>query len=64
MKRVVIISVGKTHSGKSTFAKTLEKQLDNSIAIYQDNHVEFINNYYKKLLPKQGLIYSNMQSLK
>ncbi|MGE6261166.1 AAA family ATPase [Heyndrickxia sporothermodurans] len=54
MKRFVIITVGKTHSGKSTFGKTLEKQLDNSIVIDQDNHAEFINNYYKTLLPKQG----------
>ncbi|WP_409340584.1 AAA family ATPase [Paenibacillus sp. MBLB4367] len=54
MKRLVIITVGKTHSGKTTFAKGLEQQLSNSIVIDQDNHAEFINTYYKTLLPKQG----------
>jgi adenylate kinase family enzyme len=54
MKRLVIITVGKTHSGKTTFAKTLEHQLHNSLVIDQDNHAEFINTYYKTLLPKQG----------
>ena len=54
MKRFVIITVGKTHSGKTTFAKSLEQQLDNSLVIDQDNHAEFINTYYKTLLPKEG----------
>ena len=54
MKRLVIITVGKTHSGKTTFASALEQQLHNSLVIDQDNHAEFINNYYKSLLPKQG----------
>lgn len=30
MKRLVIITVGKTHSGKTTFAKELEKELPHS----------------------------------
>lgn len=54
MKRLVIITVGKTHSGKTTFAKALEKQLNNSFVMDQDNHAEFINSYYKNLQPKQG----------
>ena len=54
MKRLVIITVGKTHSGKTTFAKNLEKELNNSIVMDQDNHAEFINTFYKKLQPKQG----------
>lgn len=54
MKRFVILTVGKTHSGKTTFAKALEKQLDNVVVIDQDNHAEFINAYYKALLPKTG----------
>ncbi|WP_045518798.1 ATP-binding protein [Neobacillus niacini] len=54
MKRLVIITVGKTHSGKTTFARALEQELSNSLVIDQDNHAEFINTYYKKLLPKQG----------
>ncbi|MEK4386183.1 AAA family ATPase [Solibacillus sp. FSL W7-1464] len=54
MKRLAIITVGKTHSGKSTFAHALEKQLSNSFIMDQDNHAEFINTHYKKLLPNQG----------
>jgi predicted kinase len=54
MKRLVIITVGKTHSGKTTFANALEKQLNNSFVMDQDNHAEFINTYYKNLQPKQG----------
>ncbi|MDW0115634.1 AAA family ATPase [Sporosarcina thermotolerans] len=52
MKRLAIITVGKTHSGKSTFARDLERALDNSFVMDQDNHAEFINLHYKKLQPK------------
>lgn len=54
MKRLAIITVGKTHSGKTTFAKALEKELVNSVVIDQDNHAEFLHTYYQSLLPKQG----------
>jgi predicted kinase len=54
MTRLVIMTVGKTHSGKSTFAKSLEEQLQNSVVIDQDNHAEFINNFYRSLLPMEG----------
>jgi predicted kinase len=54
MKRLVIITVGKTHSGKTTFANALEKQLNNSFVMDQDNLAEFINKFYKNLQPKQG----------
>lgn len=54
MRRLVIITVGKTHSGKTTFARLLESELDNSFVMDQDNHAAFINTYYKKLIPKQG----------
>ncbi|SDT51072.1 AAA domain-containing protein [Paenibacillaceae bacterium GAS479] len=54
MKRLAIITVGKTHSGKTTFAKTLEQNLPNSVVIDQDNHAEFINTYYRKLLSQDG----------
>lgn len=54
MKRLAIITVGKTHSGKSTFARDLERALDNSFVMDQDNHAEFINLHYKKLQPKSG----------
>ena len=48
------MTVGKTHSGKTTFAKSLENVLHNSLVIDQDNHAEFINTYYKNLQPQQG----------
>lgn len=51
MKRLSIFTVGKTHSGKSTFARELERNLLNSIVIDQDNHAEFINRFYKSLVP-------------
>jgi tRNA uridine 5-carbamoylmethylation protein Kti12 len=54
MKRIVILTVGKTHSGKTTFAKALEHQLENSLVIDQDNQAEFINTHYNNLLPKKG----------
>lgn len=54
MKRLVIMTVGKTHSGKTTFAYALENQLRNSIVIDQDNHAEFLNTIYKKLQRDEG----------
>lgn len=54
MPRLVVMTVGKTHSGKTTFAKELELVLQQAIVIDQDNHAEFINNHYKKLLPTAG----------
>ncbi|WP_041964236.1 AAA family ATPase [Mesobacillus selenatarsenatis] len=54
MKRLVIITVGKTHSGKTTFARALEKELQSSMVIDQDNHAEFINTFYKDLRPLDG----------
>lgn len=55
MKRLVILTVGKTHSGKSTFAKQLEDQLANSFVMDQDNHAAFLNEHYEKLVPVSGL---------
>ncbi|WP_369900727.1 AAA family ATPase [Bacillus manliponensis] len=54
MKRFIIITVGKTHSGKTTFARALEKKLHNSFVMDQDNHAAFINTFYTNLLPKHG----------
>ncbi|MCD5322182.1 MULTISPECIES: AAA family ATPase [Pontibacillus] len=54
MKRLAILTVGKTHSGKSTFARALERELDHSFVMDQDNHAEFINAYYQKLQPEDG----------
>lgn len=54
MNRYVIMTVGKTHSGKTTFAKSLEKEMHNSVVIDQDNHAEFLQKHYQNILPKQG----------
>ena len=54
MKRLVIITVGKTHSGKTTFARALEKELPHSFVMDQDNQAEFINTHYEKLQPAEG----------
>jgi deoxyadenosine/deoxycytidine kinase len=54
LKRLAVITVGKTHSGKTKFAHALEKELQNSMVIDQDNHAEFINTYYKALQPIHG----------
>ncbi|RLQ93692.1 AAA family ATPase [Falsibacillus albus] len=54
MKRLAILTVGKTHSGKMTFARSLEKELSNSIVIDQDHQAEFLNMYYRQLQPKKG----------
>ncbi|MFF2889318.1 ATP-binding protein [Paenibacillus sp. NPDC057967] len=54
MSRLVILTVGKTHSGKTTFAIALEQQLQDALVIDQDNHAEFINTYYRTLLPAHG----------
>lgn len=54
MKRLVIMTVGKTHSGKTTFARKLESKLNNALVMDQDNQAAFINTFYEKLQPKQG----------
>lgn len=51
MKRILVITIGKTHSGKTSFAKVLEQQLPNSLVIDQDNHALFLHEYYRKLVP-------------
>ena len=54
MNRFVIMTVGKTHSGKTTFSKSLEKEMHNSVVIDQDNHAEFLQKHYQNILPTQG----------
>lgn len=54
MNRLIIMKVGKMHSGKTTFAKELESVFQEAVVIDQDNHAEFINSHYKKLLPIEG----------
>lgn len=53
--RFVIMTVGMTHSGKTTFATELEKVMQQeAVVIDQDNHAEFINKHYMKLRPSEG----------
>ncbi|MFP7171460.1 ATP-binding protein [Terribacillus sp. 7520-G] len=54
MERFVIMTVGKTHSGKTTFAKELKKDLRNAVVIDQDVHALFLRNHYQELLPQSG----------
>src|SRR5699024_12844477 len=54
MTRYVIMTVGKTHCGKTTFAHILENKLSNAVVVDQDNHALFLNKHYKKLQPKHG----------
>lgn len=54
MNRFVIMTVGKTHSGKTTFARKLEKVITNSVVIDQDNHAEFLQSTYPLLVPTKG----------
>ena len=48
------MTVGKTHSGKSTFGQLLASRLGNTCIIDQDNQAAFINSHYRSLLPEQG----------
>lgn len=54
MKRLAVLTVGKTHSGKSTFARALDQQLTGAVVIDQDNHAAFLNDHYKPLLKQTG----------
>lgn len=54
MSRLVIMTVGMTHSGKTTFAKALENRLENAVVVDQDNHSEFLQTHYEKLVPEGG----------
>ncbi|MFF2755551.1 hypothetical protein ACFVR1_17680 [Psychrobacillus sp. NPDC058041] len=47
MSRLLVMTVGMTHSGRTIFAKALENELSNSAVIDQDKHVEFLNTYYR-----------------
>lgn len=54
MKRYIIMMVGKTHSGKTSFAKDLEDNVEKAIMIDQDSHALFLQKHYQKLVPKTG----------
>lgn len=54
MKRLLIMTIGKTHSGKTTFAQNLAKAMPNTAVVDQDNQAEFLLTHYQALLPKHG----------
>ncbi|MBN9654217.1 AAA family ATPase [Halobacillus sp. GSS1] len=54
MNRFVVMTVGMTHSGKSTFAGMLEEKVKNTVVIDQDDHAAFLNTHYSRLVPKDG----------
>ena len=47
-KRIAIVMVGKTHSGKTTFAEILSKKIPESIILQTDPFAEFLNKNYPK----------------
>ncbi|WLR47256.1 AAA family ATPase [Halobacillus litoralis] len=54
MNRFVVMTVGMTHSGKSTFARLLEEAVKNTVVIDQDEHAAFLNTHYSRLVPGDG----------
>ncbi|MGR9050509.1 AAA family ATPase [Halobacillus faecis] len=54
MNRFVVMTVGMTHSGKSTFARLLEEKVKNTVVVDQDDHAAFLNTHYSKLVPDDG----------
>lgn len=54
MTRFCVMTIGKTHSGKSTFARNLEQMCKNCIVIDQDQQAQFLYDSYPKLIPENG----------
>lgn len=49
---LVVLTVGKTHSGKTTFARELAGRLEPCVIIDQDVHAAFLNTHYRILSPE------------
>ena len=54
MKRMVLFTIGPTHSGKSSFARKLEQELEKVVVLDQDLQAEFLNAHYEKLVSQTG----------
>lgn len=54
MKRLLVMTVGKTHSGKTSFARRLAEKLPNTTVVDQDNQAEFLHAHYPSLLRADG----------
>ena len=53
-KRLAVMTVGMTHSGKTTFAHQLQARLPDSVVVDQDTHAAFLNTYYGGIVPTEG----------
>ncbi|WP_237417104.1 ATP-binding protein [Halobacillus litoralis] len=54
MSRYVVMTVGMTHSGKSTFARRLEEKVADTVVVDQDDQAAFLNTHYSRLVPEDG----------
>lgn len=52
--RTVLLTIGPTHAGKTTFAKKLAYSLPSSLVIDQDLQARFLLEHYPDLVPTEG----------
>ncbi|WP_410501276.1 AAA family ATPase [Exiguobacterium acetylicum] len=52
--RTVLLTIGPTHAGKTTFAKKLAQLLSSSLIIDQDLQARFLLEHYSELVPTEG----------
>jgi len=55
--RTVLLTIGPTHAGKTTFAKKLAYRLPSSLIIDQDLQARFLLEHYPDLVPTEGPNY-------
>ncbi|WP_119182607.1 AAA family ATPase [Exiguobacterium sp. OS-77] len=49
--RTVLLTIGPTHAGKTTFARQLAQRLPASLVIDQDLQARFLLEHYPDLVP-------------
>lgn len=52
--RTVLLTIGPTHAGKTTFARQLAQRLPASLIIDQDLQARFLLEHYPDLVPTEG----------
>ncbi|MGI1805532.1 ATP-binding protein [Exiguobacterium sp. TDN 0502] len=52
--RTVLLTIGTTHAGKTTFARQLAQRLPASLVIDQDLQAHFLLEHYPDLVPSEG----------
>lgn len=52
--RTVLLTIGPTHAGKTTFARQLAQRLPASLVIDQDLQARFLLEHYPDLVPTEG----------